>query len=196
MLTDRQDLGSGAWLTVREQYVSDHEALMALLRAELPLRQEMLRIMGRDIPTPRLTSWHGDEGTTYTYSGKTFSPSPWTPTLEGLRDRLRDTAGAPFNSVLANLYREGSDSMGAHADDEPELGPSKENIVIASVSLGARRRFVLRAKHGPARFEYLLGEGDLLLMGGTTQSHFKHAVPKTKRVVGPRLNLTFRMIRI
>jgi alkylated DNA repair dioxygenase AlkB len=169
---------------------------MQRLCEELPLRQETLRIMGREVATPRLTSWHGDPGTQYRYSGKTFQPAPLTQELERLGERLAKAAGVRFNSVLANLYRDGSDSMGAHSDDEPELGPRRDNILIASVSLGAKRRFVLHSKDREQRLELMLGEGDLLLMGGTTQSRFKHAVPKTKKTVGARLNLTYRVIRV
>jgi alkylated DNA repair dioxygenase AlkB len=98
--------------------------------------------------------------------------------------------------VLANLYRDGRDSVGFHADDEPELGPSRDDIAIASLSLGAERRFVLKHRRSGARHLFELGHGALLVMTGRTQHHYVHAVPKTERPVQPRLNLTFRVIEV
>jgi alkylated DNA repair dioxygenase AlkB len=190
----RIDLGAGAWLEHRAGFVRDHLALMAALERDLPLAQETIRIMGREVNTPRLTSWHGDPGRSYSYSGRTFEPHPWTRELSTLRDAVRDATGVPFNSVLVNLYRDGADSMGAHADDEPELGLARDDIRIASVSLGAKRRFVLLPRRNGHKWEALLGEGDLLLMGGTTQRHYRHAAPKTRKPVEKRMNLTFRVI--
>ncbi|GAB5541235.1 MAG: alpha-ketoglutarate-dependent dioxygenase AlkB [Sandaracinaceae bacterium] len=184
------------WVRLREGFVPDHAALMETLRATLPLRAETLVLFGREVTTPRLTSWHGDPGCVYRYSGRRFAPAPWTDALAALRARLREACGVDFNSVLANYYRDGADSMGAHADDEPELGPSPADVRIASISLGARRRFLLRPRAGGASIPYSLGEGSLLEMGGTLQRTHTHRVPKTKREVGPRLNLTFRVIRI
>jgi len=174
--------------------VPEHEVLMEALVAALPLRQEPITMFGRTHPTPRLTSWHGDPGCAYRYSGRSFAPSPWTPALAQLRERLVGATGYAFNSVLVNYYRDGADAMGAHADDEPELGPSRDDIGIGSVSLGARRRFLLRPKEGGESLEWALGEGDLLVMGGRTQTFFKHWIPRTKKPVGPRMNLTFRVI--
>ncbi len=209
--TSPVDLGRGAWIQVYRGFIPDHEAVMARLLASLPLRRERLRLFGKEQWTPRLTSWHGDPYCTYSYSGRRFTPKPWTEDLRAIRDDLNRQTGVSFNSVLANLYRDGNDAMGAHADDEKELGPSPYDVRIASVSLGARRRFCLRAKapakphrnagKPPLSFESLnlerldfdLGEGDLLIMGGTTQEHFRHHAPRTKRLVGPRLNLTYRV---
>lgn len=190
----RIDLRAGAWIEHRSGFVRDHLALMAALERDLPLAVETIRIMGRDVKTPRLTSWHGDAGASYAYSGRTFAPHPWTAELARLRDALREATGVAFNSVLANLYRDGADSMGAHADDEPELGLARDDIRIASISLGAKRRFVLLPRRNGPKWEAPLGEGDLLLMGGTTQRHYRHAVPKTRKPVEKRMNLTFRVI--
>jgi alkylated DNA repair dioxygenase AlkB len=168
---------------------------MARLVQTLPLRAETLVLFGQRKTTPRLTSWHGDPHARYAYSGRGFEPAPWTDELASLRERLRAATGIRYSGVLANYYRDGSDSMGWHADDERELGPSPDDIRVASISLGAPRRFVLRARDDRShRLEFPLGHGDLLVMGGTTQRHFVHAVPKTARVVGPRLNLTFRVV--
>jgi alkylated DNA repair dioxygenase AlkB len=190
----RRDLGRGCWAQLIPGFVVDDEVLMKLLVGALPLRQEPIKMFGKTHLTPRLTSWHGDPGCTYRYSGRDFDPKPWTPALSELRTRLVEQTGYRFNTVLANYYRDGADAMGAHADDEPELGPAHDDIGIASVSLGARRRFLLRAKEGGESLEYALGEGDLLVMGGRTQSHFKHWIPRTRKPVGPRMNLTFRVV--
>jgi alkylated DNA repair dioxygenase AlkB len=187
-------LGDGARVVLVPAFVPEHAAMMAVLVESLPLRQEALKLFGRENQTPRLTSWHGDPECAYRYSGRTFEPHPWTRELADVRARLREATGYDFNGVLANFYRDGSDSMGAHSDDERELGPHPDDIAVASVSLGARRRFLLERKRGGDRREYLLGEGDLLLMTGTTQRHFKHWVPRTSKPVGPRLNLTFRVL--
>lgn len=188
------DLGRGCWVQLIPGYVDQHERLMDALVGSLPLRQEPITMFGKTHLTPRLTSWHGDAGCGYRYSGRSFDPTPWTPALGRLRARLVETTGYAFNSVLVNLYRDGADAMGAHADDEPELGPARDDVGIASVSLGARRRFRLRPKGGGETSEYALGEGDLLVMGGRTQACFKHWVPRTKKPVGPRMNLTFRVV--
>jgi alkylated DNA repair dioxygenase AlkB len=167
---------------------------MEALRATLPLRQEELRFAGKEVRTPRLVSWHGDPGASYAYSGRRFDPAPWTPELLAVKERVDSAVGVRFNSVLANYYRDGHDSMGEHADDEPELGPARDNVLIASVSLGARRRFLLRHRRSKGTHEFSLGEGNLLVMGGTTQRHYGHRVPKTAAAVGPRMNLTFRVV--
>jgi alkylated DNA repair dioxygenase AlkB len=174
--------------------VVEHAAMMDALVRTLPLRREPLKLFGRENLTPRLTSWHGDPGCAYRYSGRTFEPHAWTPELAQVRAMLREATGYDFNGVLANFYRDGNDAMGKHSDDERELGPSADDVAVASVSLGARRRFLLERKGGGERLEYALGEGDLLLMTGTTQRHFVHWVPRTAKPVGPRLNLTFRVL--
>jgi len=197
METTRRDLGAGAWFELTEAFVPEHEAAMAALVEELPLVQEPLTIAGKTYLTPRLTSWHGDPGCTYGYSGRVFEPSPWTPGLSRLRDRIEAATGVRYDTVLANLYRDGGDAMGAHADNEKELGPAApDDVLIASISLGAPRRFLLvRNADRSDRVELLLGGGSLLVMGGATQRDWRHHVPRTKRPVGPRLNLTFRLFR-
>lgn len=188
-------LGHGGWLTLRPGFVREHAALMHRLVATLPLRQEHIVVFGKSYPMPRLTSWHGEPGLSYAYSGRVFQPQPWTAELSALRDAVCEVTGTPFNSLLANYYRDGGDAMGMHADDEPELGPSPSDVRIASISLGARRRFVIAPRRGEAKRRVLeLGEGDLLVMGGTTQQRFRHGIPRTARPVGARLNLTLRVI--
>jgi alkylated DNA repair dioxygenase AlkB len=111
-----------------------------------------------------------------------------------LRDIVQDVTGLPFNSVLANLYRDGSDSMGWHADNEQEVGPRVSDRHIASLSFGATRRFLVRSNEQKVKHEFRLASGDLLVMRGTAQCEFKHSLPKTAKAVGPRVNLTFRKI--
>ena len=168
-------------------------ALLAHLTAEAAWEQRTIRLFGREFPQPRLTAWYGDPAARYTYSGLTWEPRPWLPALADLRQRLEAATRTRYNSVLLNLYRDGRDSMGWHADDEPELGSAP---AIASLSLGAVRRFRLRPRaalvHPP--FGIDLPHGSLLLMRGPTQEHWQHALPKTARPVGPRLNLTFRWV--
>lgn len=167
---------------------------MARLLAELDLRVETILMFGKRIPVPREVAYHADPGLTYRYSGTDHPATPWTPSLAEIRERLVTHTGTPYDAVLVNHYRDGHDSMGRHADDEPELGPAPDDIRIASISLGARRVFRLHARTGGLRIDYELGEGDLLVMGGTTQRHFVHELVRTRRPVAPRLNLTFRCL--
>ncbi len=166
--------------------------LFATLRDAVPWEVHRIRLFGREHASPRLSCWIGDPAAVYRYSGTRFAPHPWLPELAALRERLRAELGAPFNSVLANLYRDGRDAMGWHSDDEPELGPAP---VIASVSLGTPRRFVLKHRRDPAlRHALVLEPGSLLVMAGATQRHWKHALPRTAKPVGARINLTFRQV--
>jgi alkylated DNA repair dioxygenase AlkB len=155
-------------------------------------RQETLKLFGKEILTPRLTAWYGDEGIAYTYSGVTFRASAWTPALLAIKTRIEPVAGQLFNSVLLNLYRDGNDSMGWHSDDETELG---SNPVIASVNLGQERRFDFRKKTDHSvKYQLMLGNGSLLMMKGDLQHHWQHQIAKSLRVKNARINLTFRRI--
>ncbi|HYP44128.1 MAG TPA: alpha-ketoglutarate-dependent dioxygenase AlkB [Propionibacteriaceae bacterium] len=165
-------------------------ATFETLQRAIPWEQHEITLFGRTVPTPRLTAWMGDAP--YRYSGVTNQPQPWQEPLVAIRERLSAEIGVPFNSCLANLYRDGSDSMGYHSDDEPELGPEP---TIASLSLGAPRAFALRHRGSRERWTWLLGSGDLLVMRAESQRDYAHAVPKTTRPVGARLNLTFRHFR-
>jgi alkylated DNA repair dioxygenase AlkB len=169
----------------------DAELLLQCLWSELDWRQDSIVLFGRRVQQPRLSAWLGDAGARYRYSGLSLEPLPWNPALRGLRHALESRLGRPFNSVLVNAYRDGRDSMGWHADDEPELG---QEPVIASVSLGACRRFVVRRVQTRELTEFHLEHGSLLVMSGSSQAEFRHALPKTSRPCGLRINLTFRQI--
>jgi alkylated DNA repair dioxygenase AlkB len=169
------------------------DALFAALHGSIPWEVHRIRIFGREVDSPRLSCWIGDPDATYVYSRTRFEPHPWSDELASLRQRVEAACEARFNSVLANLYRDGRDAMGWHSDDEPELGARP---VIASLSLGAERRFCLRGRD-PARREVRgleLPHGSLLRMAGETQRLYQHALPRTNAGAGPRINLTFRWI--
>lgn len=169
------------------------EALFARLLVDLNWRQLPVYLFGRWIPQPRLIDFHADRGVAYTYAGLRLEGQGWPQTLENLRDAVSAVAGVRFNSILCNLYRDGRDHMGWHADDEPELGRDPS---IASISLGAERRFLLRPREKPRqpRHEWRLASGSLLLMEGKLQRHWQHQLPKALRVKDARINLTFRQI--
>jgi len=165
-------------------------------------QQHSIQIYGRRVNCPRLSAWHGDFGAEYSYSGIHLHPEPWSEDLTDIRSRIETVLELSFNSVLLNLYRDGRDSMGWHADDEPELGAEP---VIASLSLGATRGFRLKKKRKtrgyesridsqPETLSIYLPPGSLLVMQGKCQAEWKHTVPKTTRKLGPRINLTFRQI--
>lgn len=171
-------------------WVEHADRLFGVLQDQIAWEQHQLTLYGRTMPTPRLTAWIGDSA--YRYSGIVNEPAPWPEALANLQERLRQELDVDFNSCLANLYRDGTDSMGYHSDNEPELG---QRPTIASISLGDRRRFVLRHRTTGERWSWDLGQGDLLVMRDESQSDYAHAVPKTSRPVGPRMNLTFRLFR-
>ena len=166
---------------------AEADRLFAELRGGIEWRQEVASLMGRRVTIPRLTAWHGATG--YVYSGIRLTPAPWTPPLLALKALAEGLAGQIFNSVLLNLYRDGRDSVSWHADNEPGLG---RDPVIASLSLGAVRRFQLKHRRLPERLTLDLPHGSCLIMAGATQHHWLHQLPKTARDVGPRINLTFR----
>jgi len=168
------------------------DVLLQALMGDVPWQVHRIRMFGRWVDSPRLSCWMGDADAHYRYSGADFVPEPWLPSLQQLRGQLQQACAARFNSVLLNRYRNGGDSMGWHRDDEPELGAQP---VIASLSLGTRRRFLLRRGDAHSqRHEYLLGHGDLLVMRGDCQRDYQHALPKMAGVAGERINLTFRQV--
>lgn len=167
------------------------DELFSLLRHELPWEQHSVLICERLIPQPRLSSWHGEVVHTYSTLAHTLTPHPWTASLKKLKQHVEIITGCYFNSMLANLYRSGNDAIGWHCDDEPELGLAP---IIASISLGAERRFDMRRRDDHTNLVRLtLGHGSLLVMAGKTQRNWQHSVARTSRPVGERINLTFRL---
>lgn len=148
-------------------------------------------VFGQRHREPRLSTWHADGGKEYEYSGLLRTPLPLTPLLNDIRSRCESVSGASFNSVLVNLYRDGNDGVGWHADNEAVNG---REPTIASVSLGATRRFDLRHRESKETVKVDLHSGSLLVMSGLSQHCWVHQVAKTKQVVGPRINLTFRRV--
>ena len=169
--------------------------LLRELAEEIPWVQNKIKFYGKESLVPRLESWHGDEGMSYTYSGIKMDAKPWTKNLIVIKESIEPIAKTTFNSVLINYYRDGKDRVAWHSDDEKELG---KNPVIASVSLGAERKFKLRHKkykENKLQHEIFLQNGSLLLMSGSTQHHWLHEIPRTAKPIGPRINLTFRVIK-
>lgn len=156
---------------------------------KLPWQTETLNMYGKQITVPRKVLCVADEGVEYKYSGKNHLPQPWSKELTALRKKLKPIA--EFNSVLCNYYANGNDYMGWHSDDERALS---EQLIIASVSLGAERRFLFRHKKTNEKVEVALNSGSLLIMQGDSQLNWQHSLPKSTKVTSPRINLTFRTI--
>lgn len=196
LAADGSDLplpGAEVWFAPDWLPAAQADALFTVLHDEVAWETHRIRMFGRLVDSPRLSCWMGDPGAGYTYSGTRFEPHPWpSPLLHGIRTRLSRELGTAFNSALANRYRDGRDYMGWHSDNEAALGPRP---VIASLSLGASRRFVLKHRQDPARkLELNLPHGSLLVMRGDTQRDCRHSLPRTAKPVGERINLTFRQI--
>lgn len=157
-----------------------------------PWQQDDVKVFGKVYAQPRLTSLHSNTLSSYTYSGLTLHPHPMTAELLELIRRMQTICDHEFNCVLLNLYRDGNDSNGWHADNEKELGKHPQ---IASVSFGAPRFFHFKhRKIKSERYKMELHHGSLLLMEGAMQEHWLHQIPKTKKLLEPRINLTFRKI--
>ena len=165
--------------------------VMAQLIAETPWRAEIVTVYGKQHPQPRLSAAYGDAS--YTYSGLTIHPLPWTPLLLAIKAAVESATAYKFNSVLLNYYRDERDSMGMHSDDEAALG---RNPVVASVSFGATRTFILRHKASKQTLRLALTDGCLLLMAGALQHHWQHGINKSSQSIGARVNLTFRSINL
>lgn len=178
---------------LHEQFLDPTQADCAFreLHETNPWESHDIIVFGKKYREPRLSTWHADDGVRYTYSNLERIPVPWTPLLRKLRELCERVSGATFNSVLVNLYRDGNDGVGWHADDEPENGPEP---VIASLSLGASRRFDFQHRVLKRVESVQLNSGDLVVMSGASQSQWLHRIAKTKRPVGPRINLTFRKV--
>ena len=148
-------------------------------------------IFGKKILTKRKVAWYGDENFEYTYSNTTKKAIPWTKELLQLKKMAEEKTGEKFNSCLLNLYHDGSEGMAYHSDSEKDL---KKDGAIASLSLGAERKFSFKHKETKEKVELILEHGSLLVMKDETQSFWLHRLPPTKKVFTPRINLTFRTI--
>ena len=174
--------------------VGNSDRLLNSLIKHIQWKQNTIRFYGKESPVPRLEAWYGDPGMSYSYSGIRMDPLPWTKDLMEIKKIIEPVSMTTFNSVLINFYRDGKDRVAWHSDDEKELG---ENPIIGSVSFGAERKFKLRHKkyrENDLRGEIMLKHGSFLLMGGSTQSHWAHEIPRTAKPLGPRVNLTYRKI--
>jgi alkylated DNA repair dioxygenase AlkB len=190
MMLERIEIRDG-WLLYDPVLFAAEEAdaLWPVLRTNVPWRQET--IYGK--PVPRLNAWFADPGLTYAYSGLSHVGEGWPDWLPPVKKRVEAGSEAAFNSLLLNLYRHGQDSIGFHSDAEPELGASP---VVATLSFGAARDFVLKHRVTRETLTYRLGHGSLLVMGGSSQHHWLHGIPKTREEVGERISLTFRRILV
>ena len=170
---------------------SDADRIFSLALNEIPWESSTIKMYGKEVLIPRLQCWIGDPGCEYAYSGKSLQRYDFFEPLIEIRSLIQNQLGIYFNSVLANLYRDGNDSMGFHADDEPELG---NNPVIASLSLGAERPLVFQNKDKTETKTFDQPHGSLMLMQGATQNAWKHGIRKSKKISEPRINFTFRNI--
>ena len=171
---------------------AEAEKLFEELFEKAEWQHDEVMIFGKKITTGRKTAWYGEKEFEYTYSKMTKKARLWIPELLPVKEKVEGVTGLQFNSCLLNLYHSGEEGMGWHSDAEAELG---KQPAIASVSLGAQRKFVLKNKASAEKIELQLEPGSLLLMAGETQQHWLHSLPKTKKVKEPRINLTFRNIK-
>jgi len=172
--------------------VEEADAFFTALMAKVPWKKDEIIMFGKRIMTAREIAWYGDEGLSYTYSGTTKLPLPWSRELLELKERVEKASGEIYNTCLLNLYHHGGEGMSWHSDDE---GALVRHSAIGSVSLGAERKFSLKHKQTRETRSILLEHGSLLIMKGATQQHWLHSIPKTTRVKTPRINLTFRQMK-
>lgn len=172
---------------------AEAENIFKELLDTIPWQQDNIKVYGKVHAQPRLTALFGNDNKSYTYSNITMQPHPWNIVLQKIKFKIEEIVDASFSTVLLNLYRDGKDSNGWHADDEKELG---QNPIIASISLGAERYFHLKHKSDKnLKQKILLENGSLLILKGPTQHHWLHQIPKTAKPIAPRINLTFRIIK-
>jgi alkylated DNA repair dioxygenase AlkB len=172
--------------------LEESKLLYQNLTEKIKWQQDFIKIYGKTIPLPRLTAWYGETDKNYSYSGILMKPHKWNSDLLLIKEKVETIAKVNFNGLLLNFYRNGVDSMGWHADNEPELGI---NPVIASVSFGETRLFQFKhQENSNLKSQIALENGSLLLMQGITQHKWLHQIPKTTKILKPRINLTFRVI--
>ena len=171
----------------------ESDKFFEVLKNEIDWKQEQINFFGKTHDIPRLTAWYGDFGKSYSYAGISVEPSSWTDTLLQIKEKIESVSNVKFNSVLLNRYRSGNDGVSWHSDDEPELGV---NPIIGSVSFGQSRPFHLKHKNlEGVKEKVTLEHGSYLLMKGETQHKWLHQIPKSKKEMGERINLTFRIIQ-
>jgi alkylated DNA repair dioxygenase AlkB len=171
----------------------ESDKFFEVLKNEIDWKQEQINFFGKTHDIPRLTAWYGDLGKSYSYAGISVEPSSWTDTLLQIKEKIESVSNVKFNSVLLNRYRSGNDGVSWHSDDEPELGV---NPIIGSVSFGQSRPFHLKHKDlEGVKEKVTLEHGSYLLMKGETQHKWLHQIPKSKKEMGERINLTFRIIQ-
>ena len=175
---------------ILSQAEADH--FFERLLSDIAWRHDEAIIFGKRITTKRQVAWYADQPFSYTYSNTTKTAFMWSPMLLELKHFAETACGETFNSCLLNLYSNGSEGMAWHSDAEKDL---VKDGTIGSMSFGAERKFALKHKETKATVSQILEHGSLLAMKGTTQTHWLHSVPKTKKVMSPRINLTFRKIR-
>ena len=186
---------NGLKIRIEEDFFNsvDSKKLLKKFISKLPWESMIIKMFGKDTKIPRLQCWIGDEGCEYRYSGKQLNRQIWSQDLIMIRKKIYEELNIDFNSVLANYYRDGKDSMGWHSDDEKELGP---NPTIASISFGSERDLVFRNKISKETLAIPQTKGSLILIDGETQKNWQHSIKKTQKLIGPRINLTFRNIII
>ena len=172
---------------------SESEGYYQVLLSETKWQQDDITVFGKNYKQPRLTALYGNNNKPYSYSNITMQPHPFNKELQEIKSKIETIVNEIFTTCLLNLYRNGQDSNGWHADNEKELG---KNPVIASVSFGANRLFHLKhRRESDLKQKIVLESGSLLIMKGSTQHNWLHQIPKTKKKVEPRINLTFRILK-
>jgi alkylated DNA repair dioxygenase AlkB len=189
----KKQIVENGWYIWEPNFFSSSQAqeLFHTLYADLPWEGGVIKLFGKTHEIPRKQVLFADKGFHYGYSGKVLSVSNWNERVVQIKERMESSYNLDFNACLANLYRDGKDSNGWHADNEKELG---RNPIIGSISLGGTRIFKLKHLESNARIDFEMTSGSLLIMGGEMQHYWKHQIPKTKKIVEPRINLTFRKL--
>lgn len=191
--TERKQIQNGEYLHINNFFVkSTSDNYLQTLLDTIDWKQEKMNMYGKEQLFPRLTAWYGDNDKPYSFSGISLQPKQWTKDLLEIKRKVETKVDASFNSVLLNRYRNGNDSISWHTDAEKELG---KNPIIASVNFGATREFQLRHIHTKEKLSIQLSHGSLLIMLGELQHFWQHQIPKTKKPVSERINLTFRVIK-
>jgi alkylated DNA repair dioxygenase AlkB len=191
--TERKQIHNGEYLHIFNFFDKpSSDNYLKVLLDSIDWKQEKMNMYGKELLFPRLTAWYGDNDKPYSFSGITLQPQQWTKELLEIKRKVETKVDASFNSVLLNRYRNGNDSISWHTDAEKELG---KNPIIASVNFGATREFQLRHIHTKEKLSIELSHGSLLIMLGELQHFWQHQIPKTKKPVRERINLTFRVIK-